>query len=97
MDLFFNLGLCLDAKKPEIFLISCAALANLASIDDLCLDYFGNFDTLMVLADSCSKGSAPSIFAKEQVLKPYCTCKWLWLWLSCYPVWVDICHNRVRL
>lgn len=61
-------GLCRDAGNPEIFLISCAALANLASIDDLCSDYFDNFDTLMVLTESCSKGRAPSIFAKEQVV-----------------------------
>jgi hypothetical protein len=61
-------GLCREAEHPDVFLLACAALANITSIDCLACDYLMQFNTVSTLIEACDNNMAPSVFAKDQVM-----------------------------
>jgi hypothetical protein len=59
--------LCRDSSDIEIFLIGCAALANITFLDRQACEYLNQFSTTQVLIENYYLKSYCSIFIKDQL------------------------------
>ena len=59
--------LCSEASSHEVFLLACAALANITFTDNMACDYLLQYSTARVLVDACQQKKAHSVFSKDQV------------------------------
>ncbi|ELT97127.1 hypothetical protein CAPTEDRAFT_182206 [Capitella teleta] len=59
--------LCIEASSAEVFLLACAALANMTFMDSLACDFLAQYHTPRVLIEACTLKKAQTIFAKDQV------------------------------
>jgi len=78
------LELCSECVSHQVFLLTCAALANMTTVDTLICDYLIQFDALTSLMRACNDNKAQSVFARDQV------CVWVAVWsviVSRYPTW----------
>jgi Protein inscuteable C-terminal len=60
-------GLCRDTSSHEVFLLSCAALANMSLLDTMTFDFLMLSSTVQVLIDASSRHVTHSLFVKDQV------------------------------
>ena len=51
-----------------MFLLGCAALANMTFMDTMACDMLLLYHTAKVLVDACGTTNADSLFAKDQVM-----------------------------
>ena len=67
MQCLFLVALCQQASNHEVFLLACAALANMTLMDNMMCDFLIQFNTSRVLVEACVQHKAHSLFAKDQV------------------------------
>lgn len=60
--------LCIEASRPEVFLVACAVLANLTYLDSVTCDYLLMYHTAQSLIEHCLLDTCHSIYAKDQVV-----------------------------
>lgn len=60
-------GLCIEASSPEVFLLGCAALANMTFMDSMACDFLAQYHTARTLIEACTLKKAHTVFAKDQV------------------------------
>ena len=60
-------ALCEDASSHEVFLLGCAALANITFTDVMACDFLMQHSTPRVLLQACHAHKAHSLFSKDQV------------------------------
>ena len=64
---YFCLVLCRDTTSHEVFLLSCAALANMSLLDAMTFDFMILSSTVQVLVDASGQHVTHSFFVKDQV------------------------------